>query len=333
MILDIRNFNRIYAVLETIRTPANGKFMDINDAVKSKIEDYVKDNKVVLFMKGTPQQPMCGFSAKTVAALDSVVPDYVSVNVLDDSDIRDGIKVYGNWPTIPQLYIDGELVGGCDIVLNMLNSGELHQSLGLEEPDRTAPEITITPGAAEKILESMQGHEGIALHFQVGSNWDAQFNLAPPQGHEIASESNGIQVLMDIATAQRARGAVIDWVSTMQGEGLAIDLPQAPAPVKQMTVLELAQKLEAGEVTLVDVRGADDRSRALIEGSLVLDRETMEKIESMPRETGLAFICHHGNSSMGAAEHFRKLGFTNISNVSGGIHAWSMEVDSSVPTY
>ena len=307
--------------------------MAMNDAVKTRIEDYVKGNKVVLFMKGTPQQPQCGFSAKTVAVLDSLVPDYVAVNVLDDSDIREGIKDYGNWPTIPQLYINGELVGGCDIILNMLNSGELHQCLGLEEPDRTAPEITVTAAASEKILESMQGHEGIALHFQVDANWDAQFNLAPPQGNEIESESNGIRVLMDIATAQRARGAVIDWASTMEGEGLAIDLPQAPAPVKQMTVLELAGKLKAGEVILVDVRGADDRSRAQIEGSLVLDRETIEKIEGMPKDTGIAFMCHHGNSSMGAAEYFRKQGFTDVSNVAGGIHAWSMEVDSSVPSY
>lgn len=307
--------------------------MAMNDAVRSRIEDYVKGNKVVLFMKGTPQQPQCGFSAKTVAALDSLVPDYVAVNVLDDSDIREGIKDYGNWPTIPQLYIDGELVGGCDIILNMLNSGELHQCLGLEEPDRTPPEITVTTAASEKILEAMQGHEGIALHFQVDANWDTQFNLAPPQGNEIASESNGIQVLMDIATAQRAQGAVIDWASTMQGEGLDIKLPQAPAPVKQMTVLELARKLEAGEVILLDVRSADDRSRAQIEGSLVLDRETIEKIESMPKDTGIAFMCHHGSSSMGAAEYFRKQGFTDVSNVAGGIHAWSMEVDSSVPTY
>ncbi len=307
--------------------------MELNDTVKNRIEDVVKNNRVVLFMKGTRQQPMCGFSARTVAALDSIVPDYETVNVLDDDDVREGIKVYGNWPTIPQLYIDGELVGGCDIVMNMLNSGELHQCLGLELPDRSPPEITVSEAAAEKIREAMQGHEGIALHFQVDANWDSQFNLAPPQGHEIASESNGIKVLMDIATAQRARGAVIDWASTMQGEGLAIDLPQAPAPVKQMTVQELANKLEAGEMVLVDVRGADDRNRASIEGSLVLDRPTMEKLESMPRDTAIAFLCHHGNSSMGAAEYFRKQGFTDVSNVAGGIHAWSMEIDSSVPTY
>lgn len=307
--------------------------MELNEAVKGKIENYVNDNRIVLFMKGTRQSPMCGFSAKTVAALDSVAPDYVAVNVLDDPDIREGIKVYGNWPTIPQLYIDGELVGGCDIVQSMLNSGELHQVLGLDAPDRTPPEITVTAAAAEKIGEAMQGHEGIALHFSIDANWDAQFNLAPSAGGEIAAESNGIKVLMDIATAQRARGATIDWVSTMQGEGLAIDLPEAPAPVKQMTVQELAERLKAENIVLVDVRSETERARAAIDGSWVLDRETMQKLEALPKDSGMAFLCHHGNASMGAAEYFRKKGFTDVSNVAGGIHAWAMEVDSSVPTY
>ncbi|MGK2927313.1 MAG: Grx4 family monothiol glutaredoxin [Lysobacterales bacterium] len=307
--------------------------MELSEELKDKIEHYLQSNRVVLFMKGNRQQPMCGFSARTVAALDSVVPDYLTVNVLDDAEVREGIKVYGNWPTIPQLYIDGELVGGCDIVVSMLNSGELHQHLGMAAPDRSPPEVTITPAAAERILEAMQGHENIALHFQVDANWDAQFNLAPPQGHEIGSESNGIRVLMDIATAQRARGAVIDWVSTVQGEGLAIELPQAPPPVKQMPVNELAEKLRDGEVILVDIRGETDRARASIEGAVVLDRPAMERLEAMPKDTAMAFLCHHGESSMGAAEYFRKQGFTNISNVAGGINAWALEVDSSVPTY
>ena len=307
--------------------------MSLNDAVKNKIENYLQDNKVVLFMKGNPQQPMCGFSAKTVAALDSVVPDYTSVNVLDDPEIREGIKDYGNWPTIPQLYIDGELVGGCDIVLNMLNSGELHECLGLEAPDRTPPDVTVTQEATAKIREAMEGHDGIALQFTIDANWDSQFNLAPPQGNEITAQSNGIDILMDLATAQRARGATIDWVSTMQGEGLAIDLPMAPPPVKQMTVQELAKKMESDAITLVDVRGDDDRARASIEGSVVLTREMMEKLEEMPKESEIAFICHHGNSSQGAAEYFRKQGFTKISNVAGGIHAWSLEIDPSVPAY
>jgi monothiol glutaredoxin len=307
--------------------------MSLNDAVKSKIENYLQGNKVVLFMKGNPQQPQCGFSAKTVAALDSVVPDFASVNVLDDPEIREGIKIYSNWPTIPQLYIDGELVGGCDIVLNMLNSGELHECLGLEAPDRTPPEVSVTQEATAKIREAMEGHDGIALQFTIDANWDSQFNLAPPQGNEITAQSNGIDILMDLATAQRAHGATIDWVSTMQGEGLAIDLPMAPPPVKQMTVQELAKIMESGALTLVDIRGDDDRARASIEGSVVLTREMMEKLEEMPKDSEIAFLCHHGNSSQGAAEYFRKQGFTKISNVAGGIHAWSLEIDSSVPAY
>jgi monothiol glutaredoxin len=307
--------------------------MSLNDAVKSKIENYLQGNKVVLFMKGNPQQPQCGFSAKTVAALDSVVPDFASVNVLDDPEIREGIKDYSNWPTIPQLYIDGELVGGCDIVLNMLNSGELHECLGLEAPDRTPPEVSVTQEATAKIREAMEGHDGIALQFTIDANWDSQFNLAPPQGNEITAQSNGIDILMDLATAQRAHGATIDWVSTMQGEGLAIDLPMAPPPVKQMTVQELAKKMESGALTLVDIRGDDDRARASIEGSVVLTREMMEKLEELPKDSEIAFLCHHGNSSQGAAEYFRKQGFSKISNVAGGIHAWSLEIDSSVPAY
>jgi len=307
--------------------------MELNDAVKGKIENYVKGNRVVLFMKGTRQSPMCGFSAKTVAALDSILPDYVAVNVLDDPEIREGIKVYGNWPTIPQLYIDGELVGGCDIVLSMLNSGELHEHLGVEAPDRTPPEITITPAAAEKIAEAMGGHAGVGLHFQVDANWNAQFNLAPAQGNEIAVESNGIRVFMDIASAQRARGAVIDWASTMQGEGLTIDLPQAPAPVTQLSVQALAERIGKGDIVVVDIRGEAERARAPFADALVLDRDTMAKLEAMPKDTGLAFLCHHGNSSQGAAEYFRRKGFTDVNNVAGGINAWSLEIDPSVPTY
>jgi monothiol glutaredoxin len=307
--------------------------MSLNEAVREKIESHVKGSKVVLFMKGTPKQPMCGFSARTVAALDSVWPDYAAVNVLEDEEIRDGIKVYSNWPTIPQLYIDGELVGGCDIVLGMLNSGELHQALGLEEPDRTPPEMTVTDAAAEKIREAMQGHEGIALQFQVNASWESQFSLAPAQAGQIAVESNGITVMMDITTAQRVNGAVIDWVKSLTGEGLSIHLPAAPPAVRHMSVQELAERLKTSNVMLVDVRGAEDRAKASIAAAVVLDQAMMDQLAQMPRDTELAFICHTGNTSLGAAEHFRKQGYTRVHNVGGGIDAWSLEIDPTVPRY
>jgi len=307
--------------------------MNLNPAVHERIDQLVKGNQVVLFMKGTPQQPMCGFSARTVAALDSVLPDYASFNVLEDEQVREGIKAYGNWPTIPQLYINGELVGGCDIVISMLNSGELHQQLGLAAPDRSPPQITLTDLAAERIRQAMQGHEGMALHFSIDSGWDSQFNLGPVQGGEIVATANGVEIAMDIATAQRARGAIIDWVKVMTGEGLSVTLPGAPPPVKTLSVTDLAAKLANGSVMLVDVRGAEDRARASLPAALPLGDELMERLGKLPHETELAFICHHGNSSLGVAEHFRKQGFTSVYNVKGGMDAWSLEVDSNVPRY
>lgn len=89
------------------------------------IEDVLRSNRVVLFMKGQRAQPQCGFSAKTVATLDMLVPDYLDIDVLEHPQIREGIKAYGNWPTIPQLYIKGEFVGGADIVTEMFQAGEL----------------------------------------------------------------------------------------------------------------------------------------------------------------------------------------------------------------
>ena len=307
--------------------------MTLSDSTREKIETLVQNNRVVLFMKGTPKSPMCGFSSKTVGLLDSILEDYESVDVLEDQDIREGIKVYGNWPTIPQLYIDGELVGGCDIITAMFNSSELHDMLGVERPDRTPPEVTITDAAAEKIREAMAGHEGIGLHFSVDASWQSQFNVAPAEGHEIKIEANGITMYFDLASAQRANGAVIDWVETMQGEGLTINLPQAPKPVNQMDVTELKKLLSTDSIILIDVRGSEERALASIEAARPMDATTMQQIEAMPKDTALAFICHVGNRSQVAAEHFRKQGFGNVSNVVGGIDAWSQLVDADVPRY
>ena len=307
--------------------------MTLKDSTREKIEDIIQQNRVVLFMKGTPKAPMCGFSSKTIGMLDSVLEDYESVDVLEDQEIRDGIKLYGNWPTIPQLYIDGELVGGCDIVTAMFNSCELHEMLGVEAPDRTPPEVTITDAAAEKILEAMEGHEGIGLHFMVDAGFQSQFNVAAAEGHEIKIETNGIEMYFDLASAQRANGAIIDWVDTLEGSGLTIHLPQAPEPVKQMSVTELKQHLENNNVILIDVRGSEERALANLEAAKPIDAETMKAIEAMPKDTALALICHTGNRSQVAGEHFRKQGFTDVSNVVGGIDAWSKEIDPAVPQY
>ena len=97
--------------------------------IEQFIDNEVKANDVVLFMKGTPQFPMCGFSGQVVQILDHIGVSYKGVNVLDNDEVRNGIKAYSNWPTIPQLYVKGEFVGGCDIVREMFQAGELQSLL------------------------------------------------------------------------------------------------------------------------------------------------------------------------------------------------------------
>jgi monothiol glutaredoxin len=96
-------------------------------SIEQFIDNEVKSNDVVLFMKGTPQFPMCGFSGQVVQILDHIGVPYKGLNVLDSDELRNGIKVYSNWPTIPQLYVKGEFVGGCDIIREMFQASELQQ--------------------------------------------------------------------------------------------------------------------------------------------------------------------------------------------------------------
>ena len=98
-------------------------------AIEKFIANEVKGNEVVLFMKGTPQFPMCGFSGQVVQILDHLGVSYKGLNVLESDDLREGIKSYSNWPTIPQLYVKGEFVGGCDIIREMFQAGELQSLL------------------------------------------------------------------------------------------------------------------------------------------------------------------------------------------------------------
>ncbi|MEQ6885841.1 Grx4 family monothiol glutaredoxin [Salicola sp. Rm-C-2C1-2] len=99
--------------------------MDINENIKQQLSE----NPILLYMKGTPQAPQCGFSAKTVQALMACGQRFAYVNILDNDELREALKVYSNWPTYPQLYVNGELVGGCDIILEMHENGELQEAV------------------------------------------------------------------------------------------------------------------------------------------------------------------------------------------------------------
>jgi len=114
--------------------------------MRDAIQSAISENPVILFMKGTPEAPACGFSARTVAMLQSLGAPFAAVDILPDPHIRQELSALSNWPTIPQLFVDGELIGGCDIVTEMYESGELQQALGLEP---AAPEAAPEAAPAE----------------------------------------------------------------------------------------------------------------------------------------------------------------------------------------
>jgi len=309
--------------------------MSLSNETRARIEAILAAHSVVLFMKGQPGAPQCGFSAKAAGILDALAPGYGHVDVLADPEIREGIKQFGQWPTIPQLYVRGELLGGSDIIEQMLNSGELHEALGLPAPDRTPPQVEITPAAAEAIGRAMaNADDGAVLHLSVDPRFNARFELKPASGHEVVAEAAGIRLHLDLASVPRARGLRIDWVEDARGAGLAIHNPNAPPPVKSMSVQDLHDRIVAGAIDVVDVRPVHARDIAPFpHPHEVLDEDSRERLEALPRDLPLAFLCHHGHSSRQAAEYFRQLGFHDLYNVEGGIDAWSVQIDPSVPRY
>jgi monothiol glutaredoxin len=120
--------------------------------ISAAIQAAIAENEVLLFMKGTPEAPRCGFSARTVAALEALGKPFAAVDILPDPRIRQELSALSNWPTIPQLFVRGELVGGCDIVTEMYETGELAQMLGVEPTDQEP--VAAEPGAAPLTIEN-----------------------------------------------------------------------------------------------------------------------------------------------------------------------------------
>ncbi len=308
--------------------------MTLTPELRQRIETLLQSNRLVLFMKGEPQAPQCGFSAKAVAALDALGSDYAHCDVLADGAIREGIKAYGDWPTIPQLYVDGELVGGSDIIEQMANSGELHAALGLPPPDRTPPAITITPPAAAMLRKAIEDAGGeMVVRLDIDRNYRTRLQLAPEDHNAITAAADGVRVQVDLAGARRADGLRIDYADDARGRGLVIDNPNAPAPVRELSPAEASKRLAAGSLVLVDVRPPEERAQASVDAGFRTLDDGAGAIEALPRDTALAFLCHHGNRSAQAAEHFRGAGFGEVYNITGGIEAWSETVDDSVPRY
>ena len=209
--------------------------------VRQQIDDLVKKNRVVLFMKGNRQFPQCGFSAKVIGMLDELVRTYETVNVLEDPRMRDGIKEYAQWPTVPQLYIDGQFVGGCDLVTEMRASGELQRllvapavesapSAGTRSPATTgrSPEVTVTAAATKAFGEASLQSRGDVVRLEISSALKNDLSLGPRATDDVEVLAGDVTLFLDPASASRANGIAIDYVPTSDGGAFKITRPNEP---------------------------------------------------------------------------------------------------------
>lgn len=314
---------------------------DLPEPTRARIRERLASDRVVLFMKGTRQAPQCGFSASVVELLDTWIDDYATVDVFAEPELRDAIKTFADWPTIPQLYVTGEFIGGADIIRELSDQGELGNALGVADQSVTLPTITVSEAAAAAIqaaFASPEIEDGDVLRLAVDNRYRNDLSIGPRRPGDVIVESNGVVIGLDRASARRAEGVTLDYVETAEGVGFKIDNPAAPQAVRQISPRDMAERMAqaraAGQVFhLYDVRTEEEVERAFIPGAVLLEAEVADEIAALPRETPLYFHCHHGIRSQRAAEHFVELGFSEVYNLVGGIEAWSEQVDPSVPRY
>jgi monothiol glutaredoxin len=309
--------------------------MTLEPAIKQKIDQLVSQDPVVLFMKGTRSFPQCGFSASVVNILNTLIPKFATVNVLSDVDVRGGMKEYSDWPTFPQLFIKGEFVGGADIVRQMFETGELEKKLGDLVAPAKVPTVVVGERAAQELTAALkEGSPGDVIHLTISQSWEHQLDLGPREASHVTVDVSGITLQLDRASAARANGVSIEFVEDGSGAGFKIENPNRPPAVREIGAKELKALLDSGKVKhLYDVRTPQERETASLPNTKLLDDATMKEIEALPKDTPIAFLCHHGARSRGAAEHFVKAGHKTVYNLGGGIDAWSKDVDPSVKRY
>ena len=220
--------------------------MSLDEATRQKITDLIAENRVLLFMKGDRSAPQCGFSARVIEILEGYGADYTTLDVLSNPDVREGIKVYSSWPTIPQLYVAGEFIGGCDIITEMHGTGELFEPLGVEPPPAITPEIHLSPEAAEALGQAVaqSGGPDQHLHLSISQNFQSTLSMAPQSAMDVVVETSGVTLMVDRLSAARANGVTISLVETQDGRGFKVDNPNAPQ-VRELSVQGLKELIDS----------------------------------------------------------------------------------------
>lgn len=197
------------------------------------------------------------------------------------------------------------------------------------------PRIHLTDAAAAAVRAALADSDLRALRIAIDEAFHYDLRLDDPADGDTAVDANAITVVIDAASVPRAAGLTLDFDATApDGGAFTIDNPNAPREIVQVSPAELAALLQADPpIALLDVRTPGERAIARIEGSVLLDQALHDELMKGDRARPLVFQCHHGVRSQSAAEHFRRAGFTRLYNLSGGIDAWSREVDPTVPRY
>jgi monothiol glutaredoxin len=306
--------------------------MALSDSLKQRIEGYISSDRVVLFMKGTRRAPQCGFSAQVVQILDALLPDYQTHDVLASAELRDGIKDYSQWPTIPQLYIDGKFVGGCDIVRDLSSSGELTQLLGATAAPLAPPQVKVSAEAIAAFKAAMAPGDPDVLHLQISGQFEHDLFFGPIEPGDVEVQLDGLTLYVGRSSVARAQGVSIGYLDGPNA-GFKIENPNQPPQVVELSVQDAKAMLDRGELELFDVRPESEGNIARIAAGRMLDDETVEYIQGLDKAKPIAFYCHHGMRSRGVAQSVLQEGFKKVYNLKGGIDAWSLAIDSSIPRY
>lgn len=302
--------------------------------IKEQIESLIKNNSVILFMKGNKERPQCGFSKQVVSVLSQMTTNFATIDVLADPEIREGIKIYSQWPTIPQLYIDGEFIGGCDIVTDMAESQELQRLLKLEKALKS-PELNVSPRALEAFKNALKDQApGEVIRISIDANFEHSLEFAKPAQGDFQVVIGEVSLVFDAYSARRAEQLAIDFVEDHMGAGFSFVNPNEPAAVQELSVDEFNRWRSKGEeLLLIDVRPRSEWELAHIDFALRLEDLSPSALAALDKNATVVFHCHHGGRSKRVAESFRAQGFRKLYNLSGGIDAWSRNIDPSIPTY
>lgn len=305
----------------------------MDSAMRERLDALVQVDEVVLFMKGHRNAPQCGFSAQCVEILDDYRKNFSCFDVLADAELREGLKEYSDWPTIPQLYVKGEFVGGADILAQMHTNRELVAVLGEPRVRPEIPTIDITDAAAEQISAALEDAGEDVLRLSVDYRYHNDLLVGAPEEDDIVVECKGIRLHFDRVSAGRAQGVVLDFVTDDRGTGFAIDNPNCPPQVKDVSTTAVSEALKGGDLHVYDVRMPQELATASVEGMRPFDETARRELDLLDRATPIYFMCHHGGRSRAAAEQYAGMGFVEVYNIKGGIDAWSREVDPDIPRY